>query len=213
MVSSEFQSDIQPFCVLISRRSRSRHRAAHALNSFHEVQQRRVWKRATHMSFSTFPMAGRVTQARGITISDFIFRHRTGDFSEKEPAECFRVKFAARWTVLHDHRSSCPPLQQVYSILRPEHPARMIGVSFKQNIVGWRWFQKPKWAMYRLDARIRRVYQHGLFLVSWNRNWLPNNDKLPTFIILATYFYNKISPSRWTSEERGITLHDIFWTF
>lgn len=159
MVSSEFQSDIQPFCVLISRRSRSRHRAAHALNSFHEVQQRRVWKRATHMSFSTFPMAGRVTQARGITISDFIFRHRTGDFSEKEPAECFRVKFAARWTVLHDHRSSCPPLQQVYSILRPEHPARMIGVSFKQNIVGWRWFQKPKWAMYRLDARIRRVYQ------------------------------------------------------
>lgn len=44
-------------------------------------------------------------------------------------------------------------------------------------------------------------------LVFWNRNWLPNNDKLPAFIILAMYFYNKISPSRWTGEERSITLY------
>lgn len=66
----------------------------------------------------------RVTQARGITISDFIFRRRSVDFSEKE-AERSQVKFAARWTVLREHRFSCPRSERTSSIFYTNNRARM----------------------------------------------------------------------------------------
>lgn len=142
---ANFCSDTRPFCVLISlaftfaspwQRPRFKFISRSAATSGLKKGDAHVV--VLDVFNGRFALHKRVELQYRISFSV----HRSVDFSEKREPERSQVKFAARWTVLRDHRFSCPPLERTSIFYTSRGPARMLGVSFEHDIVRWKCFQR-----------------------------------------------------------------------